>query len=298
MSPRRLASLAIHAAIIVAAFAVLACRAEAPLLRDDLGRGVAIETPPRRVVTLAPNITELVAWSGGGATIVATDDFSDHPPELASLPKVGGLAPDLERIASLRPDLVIASSSGNHPSLAGALERLGIPLWVVRTDRLDQIPRAAGRLAGLLRTGEGETAERRLTERIEAERRSRSAPPRTLFVVWPDPMFVAGRATYVDDLLNLTGAENVAAGRVAGWSAYSLEELIASGPELILYPAAAVGSGRIESFRRDPRLRTLSRDSTWIAVDDDLFMRPGPRIADAAARLNAILDGAEAAANE
>ncbi|MFP5248056.1 MAG: ABC transporter substrate-binding protein [Thermoanaerobaculia bacterium] len=244
---------------------------------------MAVPKTVTRVVTLSPNLTEMLFTIGAGDKIIGTDDFSNFPASAAKLPKVGGMQPNVEKIASLRPDLVIASTEGNHPNLAPALNAAGIPLFVVRTDRLEQVPRAMVRLGQLVNV-DAARAARELSMRLGKEKRTRATPPKVLFAVWTDPLYVAGRETFTDDLLQLTGAQNAV--QVAGWPQYSLESLVASPPDLILYPRSSVTRAQIDALRA----RVPSVHAEIVDVDDDIFQRPGPRMVDAARALNAILD--------
>ena len=246
-----------------------------------------------RVITLAPNVTELVASIGAQGRIIATDDFSNDPAGIERLPKVGGLEPNLERVAALRPDLVLASTSGNSPALAPALANLDIPLYVVKTDRVRDIPRVMRDLGRLLGAADAERRADDFLVRLGRARRQRSPPPRVLFLVWADPLYVAGRSTYMDDLFGYAGADNGIAPGVTGWPQYSMEALIAAPPDVILFPRNAVGVERIETlFASDRRWRALAavREGRYFPVDDDRFSRPGPRLAEALIDLNRILD--------
>ena len=275
----------LRATVIAAALLALSCSERpAPTTVDDLGRPVALPANIARVVTLAPNLTEIIFATGAGAKIVATDDYSNFPPAARALPKVGGMQPNLEKIAALRPDLVIASTEGNHPNLAPALAAAGIPLFVVRTDRMAEISTAMQRLGDLLGGMRTSAAVRELQAAIEAQRRTRADAPRVLFTVWTDPLYVGGRETFTDDILRLTGAQNAV--QVSGWPQYSLETLIAAPPDLVLYPRGAVTPQQAAALQqRVPEMR-----APVVAVDEDIFQRPGPRVADAARSLNAILD--------
>ena len=251
---------------------------------DDLGRPVALTTSARRVVSLAPNLTEMLFAIGAGNRIVGVDDFSNFPPDAKRIPKVGGMQPNVEKIAALKPDLVVASTEGNHPNLAPALAAASIPLYVVRTDRLDQIAPAMERIGALLEAPRTKDAVRELRGAIDAQKRTRAKKLRILFMVWTEPLYVAGRNTFTDDLFQLTGAQNAV--QVDGWPAYSLESLVASPPDLILYPRGAVTPQHVEALmKRLPSLR-----AEVVSVNEDIFQRPGPRVADAARALNAILD--------
>lgn len=270
--------------LLLALFSFACSEAPPATTKDDLGRAVALPREIRRVVTLAPNITEILYAVGAEAKIAGTDDYSNFPAAAKSLPKVGGLQPNIEKIVALKPDLVLASTEGNHPNLAAALSAARIPLFVIRTDRLAEIPAAMRRVGTMLDARDAEAAVRNVERAVEAQRRRRASAPRVLFAVWTDPLYVAGRGTFTDDLFALTGARNAVA--LNGWPQYSLESLLASPPDLLLYPRGAVTREQVDALlKRLPGLRTRV-----VAVDEDIFQRPGPRMAEAAAALNAIME--------
>jgi iron complex transport system substrate-binding protein len=151
---------------------------------------------------------------------------------------------------------------------------------VIKTDRLVDVPAAMRMLGG----PRAEEAAASLERDLAAQKRTRTNPKRVLFAVWTDPLYVAGRDTFTDDLFALTGAQNAV--QVTGWPQYSLESLAASPPDLILYPRGSVTPQQIEALlARVPRIKPRVE-----AVDQDIFQRPGPRMAEAARALNAILD--------
>ena len=240
-----------------------------------------------RVVALAPNLTEMLFAIGAGHTVIGTDDFSNYPVAAKRLPKVGGMQPDIEKIVALKPDLVIASTEGNHPNLGPALRAVRIPLFVVKTDRLAEIG-GAMRVLGAKTAAPGTADAVGALERgIAAQKRSRARRPRVLFAVWTDPLYVAGRHTFTDDLFALAGAENAV--QVDGWPQYSLESLVVRPPDVLLYPKGSVTPEQVEALlAKAPGVRPRV-----VAVDQDIFQRPGPRVVDAAKMLNAILDRAE-----
>ena len=270
---------------LVLAFLVLACAKEPTATQqDDLGRAVAVPSRVERVVTLAPNLTEMIFAAGAGEKIVGADDYSNFPAAARALPKVGGMQPNIEKIVALKPDIVFASTEGNHPNLARALSAANIPLFVIRTDRLAEIPVAMRRLGGMLDAPRADAAAQELERAVTAQRRIREKAPLVLFAVWTDPLYVAGRSTFTDDLFALTGARNVV--QITGWPQYSLESLVASPPDLILYPRGAVTAEQVDALRK----RVPSLASRVVSVNEDIFQRPGPRMAEAARALNAILD--------
>lgn len=271
------------AALLASLFLSCGGAPETPTTKDDLGRDVALPPEVRRVVTLSPNLTEMVYAVGAGDRLAGADDFSNFPEKARTLPKVGGMQPNLEKIVALKPDLVLASTEGNHPNLAPALAAARIPLFVIRTDRLAEIAPAMRRLGEMLDAPGTDDAVRELEAAVDAQRRRRAQQTRILFAVWTDPLYVAGRETFTDDLFTLTGAANAVP--VKGWPQYSLESLAAAPPDLLLYPRGAVTEQQVEALLKKAGLRTRV-----IAVNEDIFQRPGPRMAHAASALNAILD--------
>ena len=236
-----------------------------------------------RIVSLAPNVTEMIYALGAGDLLAGADVASDFPAAAKGLPKVGnGLTPNIEKIVALKPTLVIAIAAGLHPNLPRALAAQHIPLLVVRTDRLADVAQAMRAIRD--RVGRERTpAIANMLHALQAQRRTRAKPPRILFVVWSDPLYIAGRDTFTNDLFDLCGARNAAS--VSGWPQYSLESLIAAPPDLLLYPDHSVSRAQIEALAARAKL-TCEID----AVDENVFVRPGPRMAEAAAALNRIVD--------
>ena len=220
---------------------------------------------------------------GCGAKIAGTDNFSDTPAAAKALPKVGGVEPDIEKIVGLRPDSVIASASNAHPDLRRALANAHLPLTVIRTDRLSDIATAMtaiGRATGC----DPMPATQAFNRALENNRRYRRDAPRILFVVYTDPLYIAGRDTFIDDLFALTGAKNAA--EVTGWPQYSIEALVTHPPDLLLYPDHSVTPAAVAELLGRAHVRVPA-----IAVDENVFTRPGPRLAEAAAQLDRICDG-------
>jgi iron complex transport system substrate-binding protein len=278
-------------AFLLLPFAFLACTSPEPTqtsisVRDDLNREIRIPPSVGRVVTLAPNLTEIVFALGSGSKVVGTDDFSDVPAEAKAIAKVGGMQPDVEKIAALRPDLVIATTNGNHPNLAPALANASIPLFVVRTDRVEEIATAAHRLGTLLGSPGTESVPAALRNGLAQQRRSRDRKPRILFAVFADPLYVAGRDTFSDDLFRLAGAENVVT--LTGWPQYSIETLLQNPPDIVLYPDRSVT--RVQIDRLFEKMPAGAPAVMIEAVDENRFTRPGPSVVSAATELNAIID--------
>jgi ABC-type hemin transport system substrate-binding protein len=249
-------------------------------LSAPTGRG-AQRAP--RIVSLAPNVTEMIYAIGCGDLLVGADMASDFPSSAKALPKVGGgLEPNIEKLVALRPTLVIAIAAGLHPNLARALAAQHIPLLVVRTDRLADVPQAMRKIRDTVGR-ESTPAIAAMLHALQRQRRTRAKPPRILFAVWSDPLYVAGTETFTSDLFDVCGVRNAVT--VHGWPQYSLESLIAAPPDLLLYPDRSVTPAQVDALVSRANLKC-----GVVAVDENVFVRPGPRMAEAAAALNRIAD--------
>ena len=245
------------------------------------------QTAPRRIVTLAPNVTEMVIALGAGDRITGTDDFSAGAIAAATpgrkLPHVGGIQPNLEKIVAVRPDLVIANAAGLPPTLGRALAAVHIPLLVVTNERLADIARSMTAIGAALGV-DSTHAVAALDASLARARRTRTNRPRVMLAVWPDPLYVAGNNTFAGDLFALCGARNAV--EVNGWPQYSLESFVAKPPEILLYPNHSVAPEQVQALLE----RAGTKNVSAIPVDENLFTRPGPRVGEAATALNGILD--------
>src|SRR5215471_15837372 len=182
--------------------ATLAPAATRRELADELGRRVQVPNAPRRVVSLAPNLTEIVFALSEGENLAGDTDFCDYPSEATRKPHVGGTVnPSLERIASLMPDLVLATKSINRRETVDALDRVGLPVYVT-----DDPHSVNDMIATVEHVGNALGAEKSAASvvgdlrgrLVELERRlSGRTPRRVLFVVWTDPLISVGRDTFI-----------------------------------------------------------------------------------------------------
>jgi len=226
----------------------------------------------------------MVIALGAADRIVGTDDFSGDAMPARNLPRVGGLQPNLEKIVAVRPDLVIANAAGLQPNLGRSLASVHIPLLIVTNERLADIAKSMTSIGDALGINSA-PAVTKLNASLAAQRRARPHPPRLMLAVWTDPLYVAGRNTFADDLFTLCGATNAV--EVNGWPSYSLESFVAHPPDILLYPNHSVTSSAVNALLT----RAGTSKVVAIAVDENLFTRPGPRVGDAGGILNGILEG-------
>lgn len=269
---------------------------------DDGGRVFTIDGPARRIVSLAPSLTELVHAVGAGDALVGVDRSSNHPPAALALPRVGDHARvDVERIVALRPDLVLAWRHGNPSRELAQLEALGLPLFHLEPRRLDDVPRALERLGALVGRDEaGRAAAQRLRDDLAAlrTRHAGAAPVAVFYQVWREPLLTLNRDHLVSDVIELCGGRNLFAGLPQLVPRLSVEAVIAARPEAILATRPQVADG--EGARRDPAAADFAgwrsfRSMPAVArgwmftLPGDTISRQGPRIVQGAAAVCAAL---------
>lgn len=253
------------------------------------------QAAPSRVVTLAPNLTEIVFAVGGGSSLVGVSEYSDYPPAARSLPRVGGLEVSAERVVSLRPDLVLATPEGNAKGPVNALIAAGVPVLAVPAGSLAEVL-AGIRLVGR-RLGRSGAAERLATEleRRRAAVGARAAEtgkprPRAILLIWPDPPQGAGGGTFLNDLLTECGAENLLAGR-RGWPLVSPEWLATAPIDVLVVPDSEETRPAYErAFRTGPLSRGAVSTARIVRIDESVLTRPGPRVFDALEKLERMLE--------
>jgi iron complex transport system substrate-binding protein len=287
---------------VLVAFASAAAGAAPIVAVDDAGRTLTLARPAARVVTLAPSLTELVFAAGGGGAVVATDSSSDYPAAVRSLPRVGDAARlDVERIVALQPDLVVVWRHGNTTREIDQLEAIGLHVFRLEPQRLDEVARAIERLGVVL--GQESTAQS-AAEALRAalgrlrDRHATAAPVRVFYQVWSSPLMTVNRGQIVNDVIELCGGRNVFASLAPLVPQVTTESVLAAGPEVIL-TSDEVGAGTL--LRRDPGAAAFAvwrRHATLAAVkggwlytlNGDAISRQGPRIVDGATAVCEALD--------
>ena len=261
---------------------------------DQTGRAFDLPAAPRRIVSLVPSVTEILFAVGAQDALVGVTDLCDYPPEARRKAHVGDmLTPNLETLVTLRPDLVVATPSGNREETFDDLRRLGIPVYLVDPVSVADVLRlitGLGELTG--RRADASAVASRLARRVNAVRvRVAGRPhPRVLYVLWPDPLIVPGGGSLVSELIGLAGGESVTADQGRGYPRMSLEAAVAQAPEVIILArhGATTGPVAMSPWQRLESLPAV-RNGRIYAIDGDLVHRYGPRIADGLERLERLI---------
>lgn len=259
---------------------------------------------PQRIIPLKPSITEILFAIGHGRRVVAVTDYCTYPPEAENLPRIGGLYnPNIEAIHSLKPDLVIMTKSFDE--LEKQLNALGI-----RTATINQQETIEDIIASITEIAEAcgdPEAGAEIPHRIETQldmlraQEETGDPLRTLITVSRDltaanvgDVYAAGPETYLSELLQIAGGENVVEAGAVRFPSLSAEAIIRLDPEVIIELAPGVAADNVtpeavrNSWQSLPDVQAVKHGNIYVLVDD-LYVRPGPRIADIAIRFDEIV---------
>lgn len=251
-------------------------------LTDSSGHTLVLKRPAKRVITLAPNLTELMFAIGAGGRLIAVSDYSDYPPAAGKLPRIGGAASiDVERIVALKPDLVLAWKTGTPQATQDYLRQLKLPVFELEFNKIEEIAggmEILGKLTG--RDSRAQAASRGFTRQLEAlrQRYEKRAPVSVFYQVWDRPLMTLNGEHYVSNLIRLCGGRNVFAGLSSLVSTVDVESVIGRAPEAIV---AAVGSKRSRQWQDQwSRWKTIPavNNRKIFFIEPDLLSRPGSRV--------------------
>jgi iron complex transport system substrate-binding protein len=235
-----------------------------------------------RIVSLAPSVTETLFALGAGPEVVGVSQYCDYPPQVRDLPRVGSfLTPNLEAIIALRPTLIVGLELSSDVRQIRALNSMGYPVLLVRDDSLQQIETSIEKVGA--RINRDDDAHRLVAEiqsQIAAieQRLANVKPLRALMLVGHQPIVAVGPGTYLDELLRLARADNVADASGEQWPHLSMEFIIAMRPEVILDGAMGSDSASsIDFWGKYPTIPAV-RDRRVFGYAQDPMLHAGPRV--------------------
>lgn len=273
--------------------------ASAQAITDDLGRPfVPLGRAPERIVSMAPNVTEILFALGLGGRIAGATRFCDHPPEARDLPRIGGLVdPNIEVIRSLDPDLVIAFR-GNPLRLVDRVRKLGLPVFVLDIGAgLEDLAPLIAKIGRVTRTddraGELAAALRRRIAAVDAALEGVRARPKVFVLLYGQGLWTCGGESYLDDVIDRAGGANVASALPKKWALYKRERIIRDDPDVVFILARSTAdfeAGR-DWLARLAGVGAVSavRSGRIYELDENAASRFGPRLVDVLERLAARL---------
>ena len=264
---------------------------------DDSGRRVSLVAPAQRIISLAPHLTELLFAAGAGDRIVGTVEFSDYPASAAKITRIGDSALlDMERVVSLKPDLIVVWGNGSAASQLDKLRTLGVPIFYNEPQVMADIPRALialGRLAGTEATanhaarlfGEG-------VDRLRARYGGKS-PVSLFYQVWKQPLLTIAGRHVINDVIRACGGTNIFADLRVLVPTVSVEAVVALNPEAIVATTVEGQGDGLDIWRPFKDLRAVRADNL-IVLNADTINRNTPRLLEGARALCEQLDAVRA----
>lgn len=265
-------------------------------VHDDRGAAVELDTPARRVITLAPFITELIYAAGGGDRLIAVSRYSDYPPAARDLPRIGdAFSVNLEELVALKPDLVMSWESGNNPRITKRLESLGIPVFVLEPRKINDVSRSLrliGRLLGTERTADDQANSfSRAIERIR-DRYAGRRIVRVFYQVARRPLMTLNGRHVFTAIAGLCGGRNVFEDLTPIAPTVNREQVLARDPEVILISSTIKNASDLIDYWSQYPDMTASRTHNIFLVDSDLVNRQTPRLVKGAEQVCGLLDKA------
>jgi len=256
---------------------------------DDAGNTVSLSAPAKRIISLAPHLTELLFSIDAGSRLVGTVDHSDYPPAAKQVRRIGGHnALDLESIIILQPDLIIVWRSGNNPVQVEKLQALGIPVFINEPRHIEDIPDTARRLAVLV--GKNRQAKVFIDEFEQRQsglnKRFASRQPVKLFYeIWHQPLMTVNGEHLISDVIRLCGAVNVFSEVPVLAPTVSVESVLQASPDIIVTGGLRqTYQDWTMSWQRWPHLPAVANEQLYF-INPDLMQRHGPRILQGAEQL-------------
>ena len=276
---------------------LVTCHANSAIVvQDDAGTMLSLVRPAQRIISLAPDETEMLYAAGGAGHVVGVIRYSDYPKEVTQLPVVGDVQGlDLERIVSLKPDLIVVWGSGTGSQQIQQLRQTGVPLFVAEHRHLADIPgsiQTLGRLMGTERQADQVAATLRDRLATLKNKYAGRAPVRLFYQVWDQPLFTLNAQHIVSDAITLCGGVNIFADLKTLSPNIDLESVLRADPEVILGTEEKNPSnGGVMMWKKFPSMLAVQRANLF-EIDGNLINRAGPRMIEGTAALCEQLDNA------
>ncbi len=287
--------------LLLACSAVAGERPSAAIVvSDDTAVEVSLVAPAERIVSLSPNLTEVLFHLGVGDKIVGVDEYSLYPPAAQDIPRVNNhAAANFELILALKPDLVVAWQSGNGMQMIGRLRELGLTVFAVETEKIDAIPPLYRRLGALLGiAAQAEVLASEFSDQINAlsETYRGRQPVAVFYQIWSDPLMTLNGQHLVSDVIRLCGGRNIFHDAVPIAPSVGIEGVIAADPEVIVSSGKLADLDRWRSqWLRWSGISAVANRHLYL-VPPDLMQRQSPRLLEGVEYLCDYLQNARASA--
>ncbi|MBY0238914.1 MAG: cobalamin-binding protein [Burkholderiaceae bacterium] len=274
------------AAALLAALATQAAHA-AITVHDDDGRPVTLQKPAQRVIAMAPHVTEMLFAAGGGDKIVGVVSYSDYPEAAKKIQHIGDNRNiDLERVASLKPDLIVIWMHGASERQIDTLRQLGIPLFHSEPKKLADIPdnlQRMGKLLGTEAVAEKAAAELRGKLAALTTQYAQRPPVRVFYQVWDKPLYTLAGGHIINDVMRVCGGENIFAALKTTAPVVDVEGVLREDPEAV-FATAEKNYGGVDLWRPYKNMKAVKNNNLF-TIESSLVNRSGPRLIQGAAMI-------------
>ena len=269
-------------------FLILSCSKEtkkenlAFFIEDDLGNRLEFSQSPAKVISLAPNLTEIIFALNCGDKLIGSTIYCNYPEDAAKTEKVGDLINvNLEKIYSLKPDIVFMTVEGNSKAAYENLSRLNIKVFVSNPRNFDGIVKTIRNIGKILNCEKNSLI---LSNKINAIRdslkevNSNSTKKNALFLISLNPLIAAGKNTFINEIISLAYFENIIKEENSNYPLLSREEVFTLNPDFIIMPKEFAEEKKL-LLNYYPEWKNLKayKDNNLIFVEQDIYFRPGPR---------------------
>lgn len=251
---------------------------------DELGKTVKLNHTPQRIISSAPNITEILFALGVGDKVVGITKFCDYPPETKTKEVIGDLINlNFEKIEKLKPDIVFMTPEGNTKDTYEKLIALNIPVYVINPRNIKEIHRSILNLGKVLEVEvRADSLVKSLEFQLEKLQQTHTLEKHGMFIVSLSPLILAGGKSFINDILRIAKLKNIAENSQLAYPIFSREEILKQNPEIIIVPFNNNYS-KESILKVYPEWRDINaiQKNQIIYVNPDLFFRPGPRYIEA-----------------
>jgi iron complex transport system substrate-binding protein len=282
--------------VVTSFFIFLSCgkqankQAAAIIVKDDIGREISFEKKPERIISLAPNLTEILFSIGCGNKIVGVTSYCNYPPEARSIQKVADLlSVNYEALAAANPDVVFITIEGNPKETFDKITGMGLKVFVSNPRNLNGIIKTLNDFGKITGSEEGAQKEtNRILSKIDTlkKRINPNKKPTALLLVSISPLMSVGQNTYLNEVLNLAGFVNISSTTVSNYPVLNREEVLTKNPDYIFVPNDLT-SNPLEVLKAYPEWKILdaTKKNNIKLINADIVQRPGSRVAEAVEEL-------------
>ena len=258
-------------------------------IKDDLGNEISLDTLPKRIISLAPNITEALYAIEADSLIVGVTNYCDYPADSKNKKKVGGMIdPNYEIITSLKPDLILLTVEGNAKQSYVALKNLGLKVFVTNPRNVNGIIKMINDL-GIITGKEkvaNEISNKIKKDKIYFEELNRnSVEKKCLLLISVNPLMSANHNTFINEIVELSGFDNLYRDEAIEYPMISYEDVTEKDPEYIFFPTDTSDAKGYEKYKEEisDNLNSTKavKENKVIFVDENILFRPGPRVINA-----------------